>query len=53
MAAGSEKRTPRWNQDVKEAIQKKKMLAMPRCQTSHYLICNPGILSREKQQFLQ
>ena len=47
LAGGSEKRTPCWNQDVKEAIGERKMRLGPCCKTGYYLICYPGILRRE------
>ena len=48
MARDSEKRTPWWNQDVKETIRAKKMRLRPCCKTGHHLICYPGIQRREK-----
>ena len=48
MAAGSEKETPWWNQDVKEAIRAKDMHLRPCCKTGDHLICNPGVLRRKK-----
>ena len=41
--AGSKKRTPWWNQEVKEAIRAKKD-ALRRCCRTALLICNFGIL---------
>ena len=41
MAAVSEKRTPWWKHDVKEAIRAKKILLGSYCKTGHHLICNP------------
>ena len=40
MAVDSEKRTTLWNQNVKEAIQAKKLLLKFCCKTGHPLIYN-------------
>jgi len=53
VAGDSEKSTPWWNQNVKEAIRAKKMHSRPCCKTGRHLICNPGTLRCEKLQFWQ
>ena len=53
MAAGSEKRTHWWNQDVKEATEQRKMRLRRCCKTGDHLICNPGIQRRENLQLRQ
>ena len=50
VAADSEKRTPWWNQDVKEAIRAKKDAFKALLQNRS---CSPGTPRREKLQLLQ
>ena len=53
MAGDSEKITPWWNQEVKEAIRAKKDALRPGYRTDRHLICNPGTLRREKRRLRQ
>ena len=53
VAGDSEKRTPWWNQEVKEAMEQRKMRSRPGYRTDRHLICNPGTLRREKRQLWQ
>ena len=53
VAGDSEKRTPRWNQEVKKLFEQRKMRSRPGYRTDSHLICNPGTLRREKRQLWQ
>ena len=50
VAGDSEKRTPWWNQEVKEALRAKKDAFKAGYRTDHRLICNPSALWRKKRQ---
>ena len=50
VAGDREKRTPWWNQEVKEALRAKKDAFKAGYRTDHRLICNPGALWRKKRQ---